>query len=57
MIWKIILHQKKNYDILKNNVVEKDNFDEFIKKLNKPVPPMPTENDEEFEIEVSKVRK
>ena len=48
---------KKNYDILKNNVVEKDNFDEFIKKLNKPVPPVPTENDEEFEIEVSKVRK
>ena len=48
---------KKNYDILKNNVQEKDNFDEFIKKLNKPVPAMPTENDEEFEIEISKVRK
>ena len=49
---------KKNYDIFKNNELEKDNFDEFIKKLNKPVPVMPTENnDEEFEIEISKVRK
>ena len=49
---------KKNYDIFKNNAIEKDNFDEFIKKLNKPVPVMPTENnDEEFEIEIAKVRK
>ena len=48
---------KKSYDILNNNMMEKDNFDEFIKKLNKPVPEIPTENDEEFEIEVSKVRK
>ena len=49
---------KKNYDIFKNNELEKDNFDEFIKKLNKPVPVMPTENnDEEFEIEIAKVRK
>ena len=48
---------KKNYDLLKNNVMEKDNFDEFIKKLNKPVPKMTTDNDEEFEIEISKVPK
>ena len=48
---------KKNYDLLKNNVMEKDNFDEFIKKLNKPVPKMTTDNDEEFEIEIAKVRK
>ena len=40
-----------------NNAIEKDNFDEFIKKLNKPVPIMDKENDEEFEIEVEKVRK
>ena len=37
--------------------MEKDNFDEFIKKLNKPVPKMTTDNDEEFEIEISKVPK
>ena len=48
---------KKNYDLLKNNVMEKDNFDEFIKKLNKPIPKMTTDNDEEFEIEISKVPK
>ena len=48
---------KKNYDLLKNNIVEKDNFDEFIKKLNKPVTSLPPENDEEFEIEISKVPK
>ena len=43
---------------IENNELEKDNFDEFIKKLNKPVPVMPTENnDEEFEIEIAKVRK
>ena len=47
----------KKYDILNNNAMEKDNFDEFIKKLNRPAPAIPTENDEEFEIEVSKVRK
>ncbi len=49
---------KKNHDIIKNNIIEKDNFDEFIKKLNKPVPTNITpDNDEEFEIEVSKVPK
>ena len=48
---------KKNYDIFKNNAIEKDNFDEFIKKLNKPALIMDKENDEEFEIEVEKVRK
>ena len=48
---------KKNYDIFKNNAIEKDNFDEFIKKLNKPVPIMDKENDDEFENEVEKVRK
>ena len=48
---------KKNYDIFKNNAIEKDNFDEFIKKLNKPVPIMDKENDDEFEIEVETVRK
>jgi hypothetical protein len=47
----------KNYDLLKNNAFEKDNFDEFIKKLNKPIPHIPAENDEEFEIEISKVPK
>ena len=49
---------KKNHAIIKNNIIEKDNFDEFIKKLNKPVPTNITpDNDEEFEIEVSKVPK
>jgi len=49
---------KKNHDIIKNNIIEKDNFDEFIKKLNKPVPTNITpDNDDEFEIEVSKVPK
>ena len=47
----------KNYDLLKNNALEKDNFDEFIKKLNRPMPFMPKEKDEEFEIEISKVQK
>ena len=47
----------KNYDLLKNNALEKDNFDEFIKKLNRPMPFIPKEKDEEFEIEIAKVRK
>ena len=47
----------KNYDLLKNNALEKDNFDEFIKKLNRPMPFIPKEKDEEFEIEISKVQK
>ena len=47
----------KNYDLLKNNALEKDNFDDFIKKLNRPMPFIPKEKDEEFEIEISKVQK
>ena len=47
----------KNYDLLKNNALEKDNFDEFIKKLNRPMPFIPKEKDEEFKIEISKVQK
>ena len=48
--------EKKNL-INYNFPLKKDNFDEFIKKLNKPVTSLPPENDEEFEIEISKVPK
>ena len=47
---------KKNYDIFKNNAIEKDNFDEFIKKLNRPAPTISKESDE-FEIEISRLPK
>ena len=43
-------------DLINNNMLEKDNFDEFIKKLNKPAPSVPKEEDE-FEIEISKLPK
>ena len=50
--------QKSNDDLIKNNILQKDNFDEFIKKLNRPVPSnIKPDNDEEFEIEISKVPK
>ena len=47
---------KKDRDLINNNMLEKDNFDEFIKKLNKPAPSVPKEEDE-FEIEISKLPK
>ena len=54
---------EKNYDsknddkdLINNNMIEKDNFDDFIKKLNKPIPTTVKEEDE-FEIEVSRLPK
>ena len=46
----------KNKDLINNNMFEKDNFDEFIKKLNKPVPAKSKEEDE-FEIEIARLPK
>ena len=46
----------KDKDLINNNLLEKDNFDEFIKKLNKPVPTKSKEEDE-FEIEISRLPK
>ena len=43
-------------DLININMLEKDNFDEFIKKLNKPAPAIPKESDE-FEVEVSRLTK
>ena len=50
------LASKKDRDLIANNMIEKDNFDDFIKKLNKPVPVKPKEEDE-FEIEISRLPK
>ena len=54
---------EKNYgsknddkDLINNNMIEKDNFDDFIKKLNKPIPTTVKEEDE-FEIEVTRLPK
>ena len=49
-------YETKDKDLINNNMFEKDNFDEFIKKLNKPVPGISKEEDE-FEIEISKLPK
>ena len=48
--------QNPEKDLINNNIMEKDNFDEFIKKLNKPVPGNLKENDE-YEVEVSRLPK
>ena len=50
------LGSKNDRDLITNNMIEKDNFDDFIKKLNKPVPVKPKEEDE-FEIEISRLPK
>ena len=50
------LGSKNDRDLIINNMIEKDNFDDFIKKLNKPVPVKPKEEDE-FEIEISRLPK
>ena len=50
------LANKNNRDLITNNMMEKDNFDDFIKKLNKPVPVKPKEENE-FEVEISKLAK
>jgi hypothetical protein len=49
-------NKKQDKDLININMMEKDNFDEFIKKLNKPAPTLSKESDE-FEIEVSKLPK
>ena len=50
------LGNKNDRDLITNNMIEKDNFDDFIKKLNKPVPEKPKEEDE-FEVEISRLPK
>jgi hypothetical protein len=50
------LANKKDRDLIANNMIEKDNFDDFIKKLNKPIPTTVKEEDE-FEIEVTRLPK
>ena len=51
-------------NLIQNNIMEKDNFDEFIRKLNKPVPTniMPNtksklKDNDDFEIEIEKIQK
>ena len=48
--------KNKDRDLITNNMLEKDNFDEFIKKLNRPAPTISKESDE-FEIEISRLPK
>ena len=50
---------KKEKNLISNNIAEKDNFDEFIRKLNRPVPVTSSKekNDDEFEIEISRMPK
>ena len=49
---------KKEKNLISNNMVEKDNFDDFIRKLNRPAPTISKEkNDDEFEIEISRMPK
>jgi hypothetical protein len=49
---------KKEKNLINNNMVEKDNFDDFIRKLNRPAPTISKEkNDDEFEIEISRMPK
>ena len=50
---------KKEKNLISNNIAEKDNFDEFIRKLNRPVPVTTSKekNDDEFEIEISRMPK
>ena len=49
-------NKKQDKDLININMMEKDNFDEFIKKLNKPAPTLSKESDD-FEIEVSRLPK
>ena len=59
---RILNEMENNYsknnekDLINNNMIEKDNFDDFIKKLNKPVP-VNTKKEDEFEIEISRLPK
>ena len=59
---RILNEMENNYsknnekDLINNNMIEKDNFDDFIKKLNKPVP-VNTKEEDEFEIEISRLPK
>ena len=50
---------KKEKNLISNNIAEKDNFDEFIRKLNRPAPSFSNKekNDDEFEIEISRMPK
>ena len=59
---RILNEMENNYsknnekDLINNNMIEKDNFDDFIKKLNKPVP-VNTKEEDESEIEISRLPK
>ena len=50
---------KKDRNLISNNIAEKDNFDEFIRKLNRPAPisSKKEKDDDEFEIEISRLPK
>jgi hypothetical protein len=49
---------KKEKNLISNNMAAKDNFDDFIRKLNRPAPTISKEkNDDEFEIEISRMPK
>ena len=49
---------KNERNLINKNINEKDNFDEFIRKLNKPTPIITKESkDDEFEIEISRIPK
>ena len=54
-----ISDSKKDKNLISNNIAEKDNFDEFIRKLNRPAPVTSSKekNDDEFEIEISRLPK
>ena len=43
-------------DLINKNINQKDNFDDFLKKLNKPVPTN-IKDEDEFEIEISRIPK
>ena len=51
-----LVSRNENRDLINNNIIEKDNFDDFIKKLNKPLPKI-TKEEDEFEIEISRLPK
>ena len=49
---------KNEKNLINKNMDEKDNFDDFIRKLNKPAPIITKEkNNDEFEIEISRIPK
>ena len=54
-----VSNSKKDRNLISNNIAEKDNFDEFIRKLNRPAPisSKKEKDDDEFEIEISRLPK